>query len=188
VEAASNLHRFDGVKYGYRTSVNVEDLQDLIRRTRAEGFGSEAKLRILMGMYLSSEGFAANYYQRALKVRAMIRRDFDRAFDPHGEHRLDVVLTPTTATTAFKRNDIYGNTVRMQYSDQMTVSANHAGLPAVSVPGGLDADNLPIGIQFIGPDFREDLILRPGYAYEQATQGEAWRAVRPAVLRQEVAK
>ena len=117
VEAASNLHRFDGVKYGYRTPVEVEDLQDLIRRTRAEGFGSQVKLRILMGMYLSSEGFAANYYQRALKVRAMIRRDFERAFDPHGEHRLDVILTPTTATTAFKRNDVFGNTVRMQYSD-----------------------------------------------------------------------
>jgi len=118
----------------------------------------------------------------------MIRRDFDRAFDPHGEHRLDVILTPTTATTSFKRNDVFGNTVRMQYSDQMTVSANHAGLPAVSIPSGLDADNLPIGIQFIGPDFREDLILRAGYAYEQATLDEAWRAVRPAVLRQEVAK
>jgi len=188
VEAASNLHRFDGVKYGYRTPVDVEDLQDLIRRTRAEGFGSEVKLRILMGMYLSSEGYAANYYQRALKVRAMIRRDFDRAFDPHGEHRLDVILTPTTATTAFKRNDVFGNTVRMQYSDQMTVSANHAGLPAVSIPGGLDAEKLPIGIQFIGPDFREDLILRAGFAYEQATLDEAWRAVRPAVLRQEVAQ
>lgn len=188
VEAASNLHRFDGVKYGYRTPVEVEDLQDLIRRTRAEGFGSQVKLRILMGMYLSSEGFAANYYQRALKVRAMIRRDFERAFDPHGEHRLDVILTPTTATTAFKRNDVFGNTVRMQYSDQMTVSANHAGIPAVSIPGGLDANNLPIGIQFIGPDFREDLILRAGYTYEQATQTEAWRAIRPAVLSQEVKK
>ncbi len=188
VEAASNLHRFDGVKYGYRTPVEVEDLQDLIRRTRAEGFGSQVKLRILMGMYLSSEGFAANYYQRALKVRAMIRRDFERAFDPNGEHRLDVILTPTTATTAFKRNDVFGNTVRMQYSDQMTVSANHAGIPAVSIPGGLDANNLPIGIQFIGPDFREDLILRAGYAYEQATQTETWRAIRPAFLSQEVKK
>ena len=188
VEAASNLHRFDGVKYGYRTPVEVEDLQDLIRRTRAEGFGSQVKLRTLMGMYLSSEGFAANYYQRALKVRAMIRRDFERAFDPNGDHRLDVILTPTTATTAFKRNDVFGNTVRMQYSDQMTVSANHAGIPAVSIPGGLDANNLPIGIQLIGPDFREDLILRAGYAYEQATQTEAWRAIRPAVLSQEVKK
>ncbi len=188
VEAASNLHRFDGVKFGYRTSAEVDNLQDLIRRTRAEGFGSQPKLRILMGMYLSAAGYAENYYQRALKVRAMIRRDFERVFDPSGDYRLDVILTPTTATTAFKRNDLFGNSVRMQYSDQMTVSANHAGLPAVTIPAGLDADNMPIGIQFIGADFREDLILRAGYAFEQATIDDAWRSVRPAVLRQEVAK
>ena len=186
VEAASNLHRFDGVKYGYRTPDEVADLQELLRRTRAEGFGSQPKLRILMGMYLSAAGFAENYYQRALKVRAMIRQDFEHAFDPQGEFRLDAILTPTTATTAFKRNDVFGNSVRMQYSDQMTVSANHAGLPAMTIPGGLDGNNLPIGIQFIGADFREDLILRAGFAFEQATRDEAWRSVRPAALRQEV--
>lgn len=187
VEAASNLHRFDGVKFGYRTPTEADNLQDLIRRTRAEGFGPQPKLRILMGMYLSAAGYAENYYQRALKVRALIRRDFERVFDPSGDYRLDVLLTPTTATTAFKRNDLFGNSVRMQYSDQMTVSANHAGLPAVTIPAGLDADNLPIGIQFIGADFREDLILRAGYAFEQATLNEAWRQVRPAILSQEAA-
>ena len=186
VEAASNLHRFDGVKYGYRTPEDVEDLIELYRRSRAEGFGLEPKLRILMGMYVSAAEHASAYYQKALKVRSMIRNDFDQVFDPQGEYRLDALLTPTTATTAFKRKAVYGNSVLMQYSDQMTVTSNHAGVPALTLPGGLDENDLPIGIQLIGNDFREDMILRIGNAYEQITANEAWRKVRPQVLQGEV--
>ena len=186
VEAASNLHRFDGVKYGYRTPEDVEDLIELYRRSRAEGFGLEPKLRILMGMYVSAAEHASAYYQKALKVRSMIRNDFDQIFDPQGDYRLDALLTPTTATTAFKRKAVYGNSVLMQYSDQMTVTSNHAGVPALTLPGGLDENGLPIGIQLIGNDFREDMILRIGNAYEQITADEAWRKVRPQVLQGEV--
>ncbi len=186
VEAASNLHRFDGVKYGYRTPENVADLNELYRRSRAEGFGLEPKLRILMGMYVSAAEHASDYYQKALKVRSMIRSDFDRAFDLQGTYHLDALLTPTAATTAFKRKAVYGNSVLMQYSDQMTVASNHAGVPALTLPGGLDNNGLPIGIQLIGNDFREDMILRIGHSYEQLTGDEAWRKVRPQVLQGEV--
>ena len=183
VEAASNLHRFDGVKYGYRTSEKVSDLNELYRKTRAEGFGTEVKLRILMGMYLSAAEHSSNYYTRAQKVRALIRSDFENAFDPQGDYRLDAILTPTTATTAFKRKAVFGNSVLMQYSDQMNVASNHAGVPALTLPGGLDESGMPIGIQLIGNDFREDHILRIGHAYEQLTAEEAWRKIRPQVLR-----
>lgn len=186
IEAASNLHRFDGVKYGYRTKSEVRNLEELYRRTRAEGFGPEPKLRILMGMYLSAAGYSSDYYQHALKVRAMIRRDFDRVFDPIGEFSLDAMLTPTTAATAFKRKDVFGDSLLMQYSDQMTVASNHAGVPAVTIPAGLDDGGLPIGIQLIGNDFCEDMILRIGRAFEQKTQDDAWRKVRPQALGGEV--
>lgn len=183
VEAASNLHRFDGVKYGYRTDQPFHDLKELYRLSRAEGFGVQPKLRILMGMYVSAAQHAANYYQRALKVRAMIRKDLTSAFDPTGAYRLDTLLTPTTPTTAFKRKEVFGNSVLMQYSDQMTVCANHAGMPAITIPGGLDEAGLPIGIQFTANDYREDLLFRAGSAYEGATAHEGWRQVKPWVLR-----
>jgi len=208
VEAASNLHRFDGVKYGYRTQKPVQDLTELYRVTRAEGFGLQPKLRILMGMYVSAaahagaEGFglqpklrilmgmyvsaaahAAHYYQKALRVRSLIRADFERAFDPTGPYRLDALLTPTTPTTAFRRKEVLRDTVLMQYSDQMTVGANHAGIPAISIPAGLDPQGLPIGVQFFGNDFREDIILRVAYAFEQATELAPWRQEIPQALR-----
>jgi aspartyl-tRNA(Asn)/glutamyl-tRNA(Gln) amidotransferase subunit A len=183
VEAASNLHRYDGVKYGYRTSLRTKDLKDLYRKTRNEGFGAQPKLRILMGMYVSAAQYSAQYYQRALKVRSMIRRDFEVAFDPKGNYRLDALLTPTTPTAAFPMGDVYGDSVLMQYADQLTVPANHAGVPGISVPAGLDHDGLPLGIQFIGPDFSEASLLRISRAYESATQNEAWRSVKPQVLR-----
>lgn len=186
VEAASNLHRFDGVKYGYRTESAVSNLSELYRLTRAEGFGPQVKLRILMGMYLSAAGHDADYYTHAQKVRALIRQDFVRAFAPDGDYRLDALLTPTTATTSFKRKAVFGNSLLMQYSDQMTVSSNHAGVPALTIPAGLDEAGLPIGIQLIGNDFREDLILRIGHAFEQVSRDEAWRKVRPQVLAGEV--
>ncbi|MEA4811497.1 MAG: amidase family protein [Anaerolineaceae bacterium] len=184
VEAASNLHRFDGVKYGYRTEKPFKDLNELYRLTRAEGFGRQPKLRILMGMYVSASQHAANYYHKALKVRGMIRRDFDEAFDKNGKYGIDVLLTPSTPTTAFRRKEVFGNTVLMQYSDQMNVCANHAGIPAVTIPAGFDDKGLPLGIQFIGPDYREDLILQAARGFEKASAEAAWRQRRPVTLTQ----
>jgi aspartyl-tRNA(Asn)/glutamyl-tRNA(Gln) amidotransferase subunit A len=183
VEAASNLHRFDGVKYGYRTKEAFKDLREMYRMTRAEGFGLQPKLRILMGMYVSAAQFSEQYYQRALRVRSLIRSDFEAAFDPQGKYRVDVLLTPTTPTTAFKFGDIYGDSVLMQYADQLTVPANHAGIPGISIPGGMSSEGLPIGIQFQAADFREDILFRVGHAYELATVDEAWRKIKPQVLK-----
>lgn len=183
IEAASNLNRMDGVKYGFSVA-DAHDLQDLYRRTRTQGFGAQPKLRILMGAYLSASSKKVNYYQLASHVRGMIRQDFDKIYDPKGAYRLDALLTPTTPTTAFKRGEVFGDSVLMQYADQMTVSVNHAGLPAITVPSGLDEAGLPIGIQLIGDDFREDNILRIANAYEQATLDADWRKVRPMALRE----
>ncbi len=182
VEAASNLHRYDGVKYGYRTQQTVWELQDLYRKSRGEGFGLQPKLRILMGMYVSAAQYSEQYYRRALRVRTLIRRDFEEAFDPHGKYRLDALLTPTTPTSAFPIKDVYGDSVLMQYADQLTVPANHAGVPGISFPGGLDQDGLPIGLQLLGPDFSEASLLQLAHAYEQASAKADWRAKRPAVL------
>ncbi len=182
VEAASNLHRYDGVKYGYRYSGKVRDLRQLYRETRARGFGSQVKLRILMGMYVSAEQYEKGYYERALRVRTLIRRDFEQAFDPDGDYKLDCILTATTPTTAFKIGAVYGDSVLMQYADLLTVPANHAGVPGISVPAGLDHKGLPIGIQFLGPDFSEERLLQVGRAFEILTEGEAWRSVKPKVF------
>lgn len=182
VEAASNLHRYDGVKYGYRTSAHVRDLHEMYRRTRTEGFGIQPKLRILMGMYVSGAQYSEQYYMRALKVRTLIRRDFEQAFDRNGPYRLDALLTPTTPTTAFPMGAVYGDSVLMQYADQLTVPANHAGVPGLSLLGGFDQHGLPIGIQLLGPDFSEATLLRIGRAFELVTEAEAWRHKRPAML------
>ncbi|HMN11936.1 MAG TPA: amidase family protein [Bellilinea sp.] len=183
VEAASNLHRYDGVKYGYRTKQRIDNLTDLYRKTRGEGFGNQPKLRILMGMYVSAAQFSEQYYQRALKVRTLIRRDFEQAFDAQGPYRLDALLTPTTPSTAFGMGAVYGDSVMMQYSDQLAVPANHAGIPGLSLPGGLDAAGMPIGIQLLGPDFSEAKLFRIGRAFEVGTAGEDWRKIQPRVLR-----
>jgi aspartyl-tRNA(Asn)/glutamyl-tRNA(Gln) amidotransferase subunit A len=183
VEAASNLHRYDGVKYGYCTTSPVESLSDLYRKSRGEGFGVQPKLRILMGMYVSAAQYSEQYYNRALRLRSMIRHDFDEAFNQEGRYRLNTLLTPTTPTTAFKIGGLYGDSVLMQYADQLTVPGNHAGIPGISVPAGFDLQGLPIGIQFLGPDFSEDILLRMGRCYELATETEAWRKIRPGVLR-----
>ena len=182
VEAASNLHRYDGVKYGLRFDGPVADLHELYRKSRGAGFGPQPKLRILMGMYVSGEQYEKGYYEKALRVRTLIRRDFETAFDPNGSYRLDCLLTPTTPTTAFEIGSVYGDSVMMQYADLLTVPANHAGIPGVSIPAGLDEQNLPIGIQLLGPDFSEAQLLRVGRAYEKATENDPWRKVKPAVL------
>ena len=182
VEVASNLHRFDGVKYGYRTPVGVDDLREMYRRTRAEGFGAQPKLRILMGMYVSAAQYSEQYYQRALKVRSLIRSDFDTIFDPYGDYRLDALITPATPTPAFGFGDVYGDTVLMQYADQFTVTGNHAGVPGLSMMGGLSSDRLPLGIQLLGRDYDEATLLRIGRAFEAATADDAWRKEKPQVL------
>jgi aspartyl-tRNA(Asn)/glutamyl-tRNA(Gln) amidotransferase subunit A len=154
----------------------------MYRKSRGEGFGLQPKLRILMGMYVSAAQYSEQYYRRALTIRTMIRGDFDQAFDPGGKYRLDALLTPTTPTTAFKMGDVYGDSVLMQYADQLTVPANHAGIPGVSLPAGFDSEGLPIGIQLLGKDYAEEIILRIGRAYEHATETEAWRLTVPQVL------
>jgi aspartyl-tRNA(Asn)/glutamyl-tRNA(Gln) amidotransferase subunit A len=183
VEAASNLHRYDGVKYGYRFPGPVDDLRTMYRRTRGRGFGPQPKLRILMGMYVSAEQYEKGYYQRALRVRTLIRSDFERAFDPDGPYRLDALLTATTPTTAFEIGAVYGDSVLMQYADLLTVPADHAGVPGLSIPAGLDSRGLPIGIQFLGPDFSEARLLRIARAHEIATANESWRDALPAAVR-----
>ncbi|MCX6055839.1 MAG: amidase family protein [Chloroflexi bacterium] len=183
VEAASNLHRFDGVKYGLRAEEPISDLREMYKRTRNQGFGSQPKLRILMGMYVSAAQYSEEYYKRALRVRTLIRRDFENIFDPGGKYRLDALLTPTTPTTAFPMSAIYGNSVLMQYADQLTVPANHAGIPGISLPGGLDENQLPIGIQLLAADFCEEKLFRIGRTFEHATEHDPWRQVKPQVLR-----
>jgi aspartyl-tRNA(Asn)/glutamyl-tRNA(Gln) amidotransferase subunit A len=184
VEAASNLHRYDGVKYGHRTKAAVRDLRELYRKTRGEGFGTQVKLRILMGMYVSAEQYEEQYYARALQVRTLIRNDFEAAFDPTGRYRLNALLGPTTPTAAFPMGELYGDSVLMQYADLLTVPANHAGIPGLSIPCGQDRHGLPLGLQLLGPDFSEAELLRIGRAYERSTDGEAWRQARPKVLLQ----
>lgn len=182
VEAASNLHRYDGVKYGLRTDQPYTDLRQMYKLSRNQGFGLQPKLRILMGMYVSAAQYSEQYYKRALQVRTLIRRDFEAVFDPNGKYRLDALLTPTTPTTAFEMDAVYGDSVLMQYADQLTVPANHAGVPGLSLPGGLDASALPIGIQLLGADYTEDKLFSVARAYELATADEPWRKVLPKVL------
>jgi aspartyl-tRNA(Asn)/glutamyl-tRNA(Gln) amidotransferase subunit A len=120
-----------------------------------------------------------------LRVRTLIRTDFEKAFDPQGEYRLDALLTATTPTTAFKIGQVYGDSVLMQYADLLTVPANHAGIPAISLPAGLDSTGMPIGIQLMGPDFQEGKLLRIGKAFEDGTSTSPWREVKPAILSME---
>ena len=182
VEAASNLHRYDGVKYGYRFEGEVADLLELYRKSRGRGFGPQPKLRILMGMYVSGAQYEKRYYERALRVRTLIRQDFEQAFDPAGAYRVDCLLTATTPSTAFELGAVYGDSVLMQYADLLTVPADHAGVPAISLPAGLDRSGLPLGLQLLGPDFSEARLLRVGRSFELATGEQSWRSVHPPVL------
>jgi aspartyl-tRNA(Asn)/glutamyl-tRNA(Gln) amidotransferase subunit A len=182
VEASSNLLRYDGVKYGYRTSQSFKDLPELYRKTRGEGFGVEPKLRMLMGIYLSAAQFDKGYYERALKARALMRQDFEEIFDPRGKYKLNALLTPTAPTTAFPIGSVYGDSVLMQYSDQLTATTNHAGIPGLNFPVGFDGEDLPIGAQVLGPDYSEGLLLRIARGYEKVTASEEWRKKRPPIL------
>jgi len=160
-EASSNLARYDGIQYGYRTE-NYEDLSSLYRKTRSEGFGSEVKRRIMLGTYALSSGYYDAYYLKAQKVRTLIKEDFDKAFSKY-----DILITPTSPTPAFKLNEKISDPLTMYLSDIYTIPINLAGIPAISLNCGYSKNNLPIGLQIIGKHFSEETILRAAFNYEQ---------------------
>jgi len=162
-EASSNLSRFDGVRYGRRTEA-PKDLADLYSRTRAEGFGAEVKQRILVGTYVLSHGYYDAYYLQAQKVRRLVARDFAAAFG-----KCDLILGPTAPSTAFELGARTADPVQMYLGDIFTIPAPLAGLPALSVPCGFDAQGLPVGLQLTGPHFSEALLLGAAHRYQQAT-------------------
>lgn len=163
-EASSNLSRYDGVKYGYRTP-SFEGLQDVYKKTRDEGFGMEVKRRMMIGAFVLSSGYYDAYYNKALRVKAVIKQAFDKLFEQY-----DVILGPTAPTTAMKIGENLSDPLKMYLGDIYTVSVNLAGLPAISLPCGTDAKGLPIGAQFIGKPFGEKDIIRAAYAYEQTRE------------------
>ncbi|OGI67474.1 MAG: aspartyl/glutamyl-tRNA amidotransferase subunit A [Candidatus Muproteobacteria bacterium RBG_16_60_9] len=162
-EASSNLSRFDGVRYGYRTA-KYDDLSDMYCKTRAEGFGAEVKRRIMIGTYALSAGYYDAYYLKAQKLRRLIADDFTRAFE-----RCDVIMGPTSPTTAFKLGSKTDDPVAMYLSDIYTISVNLAGLPGMSIPAGFDGQGLPIGLQIIGKYFDEARLLNIAHRYQQVT-------------------
>ncbi len=162
-EASSNLGRFDGIRYGYRTQ-NFKNLKDIYKNSRSEGFGSEVKRRIILGTYVLSSGYYDAYYKKALEVRTLVKQEFDKMFEKY-----DVLLTPTSPTVAFEIGTRSNNPLEMYLADICTVSLNIAGLPGISVPCGVDSKGMPIGMQLIGDKFQEKTILNAAYTYEQAT-------------------
>jgi aspartyl-tRNA(Asn)/glutamyl-tRNA(Gln) amidotransferase subunit A len=171
-EAASNLARYDGVHYGHRAA-NFDGLIDMYATSRGEGFGPEVKRRIMLGNYALSAGYYDAYYLKALKVRRLIRNDFDRAFET-----CDVLLSPVAPTPAFKVGELVDDPLAMYLSDIYTLSANLAGLPGISLPGGFSQSGLPIGIQLVGPPFGEERLLRAARMFERETP---WHTKRPAL-------
>ena len=160
-EASSNLSRYDGVKYGYR-SESFEGLSELYHKTREEGFGSEVKRRMMIGAFVLSSGYYDAYYNKALKIKALIKQAFDDAFKDY-----DVILGPTTPTTALKLGESLKDPLKMYLLDIYTVSVNLAGLPALSMPCGIDSNGLPIGMQLIGKHFKEAELFKVAYTYEK---------------------
>jgi aspartyl-tRNA(Asn)/glutamyl-tRNA(Gln) amidotransferase subunit A len=160
-EASSNLARYDGVRYGVRVP-DSEGLIGMYRRTRSKGFGPEVKRRIMLGTFALSSGYYDAYYGKAQKVRTMIRREMDEAFS-----KVDVLLSPTAPTPAFPLGDKVDDPIQMYLSDVFTIPVNIAGVAAVSVPCGVTGDGLPVGVQFICPAFREEVMLKTAHAYEQ---------------------
>ena len=162
-EASSNLGRFDGIRYGYRTE-NFSNLKDIYRNSRSEGFGSEVKRRIILGTYVLSSGYYDAYYKKAQKVRTIVKQAFKDLFKKY-----DVLLTPTSPTVAFDIGTRSNNPLEMYLADICTVSINIGGVPAMSVPCGLDSEGMPIGFQLIGNHFDEETLYRAAYTYEQNT-------------------
>ncbi len=163
-EASANLARYDGVRYGRRVE-DAENLLDMYKRTRAEGFGAEVKRRIMIGTYALSAGYYDAYYLKAQKVRTLIKQDFEAAFE-----KVDVLVSPTSPTTAFKLGSKLADPLSMYLDDLMTIPVNMAGLPGLSLPCGMDSSGMPIGLQIIGNVLREDQVFHAAYAYEQATK------------------
>ncbi len=160
-EASSNLARFDGVKYGYRTK-EYEGLHNMYKKSRSEGFGSEVKRRIMLGSFVLSSGYYDAYYLKALRTKALIKQAFDKAFEKY-----DVILGPAAPTTAPKLGQSLSDPIKMYLGDIYTISVNLAGLPGISLPCGKDKNGLPIGLQLIGNCFEEKKIIRAAYAFEQ---------------------
>jgi len=171
-ECSSNLARFDGVRYGYRTPTQTNDINELFAMTRAEGFGPEVRLRIMLGTYTLSAGYYDAYYLKALKVRTLIKGDFDSAFQKY-----DVLLSPTSPTVAFPIGERADDPLAMKLADTCTIPVNLAGIPAISIPCGF-VDGLPVGLQIMGRAFEEGKVLQVAYAYEQATD---WHRQRPSL-------
>lgn len=159
-EASSNLARYDGVKYGYRT-LEYEGLHDMYKKSRSESFGTEAKRRIMLGSFVLSKGYYDAYYLKALKVKALIKQEFENVFSKY-----DIILGPVAPTTAPKLGESLDNPMKMYLSDIYTVAVNLAGLPAMSLPCGFDSKGLPIGVQLIGNYFDESKIIRAGFTFE----------------------
>ncbi|HEV7301096.1 MAG TPA: Asp-tRNA(Asn)/Glu-tRNA(Gln) amidotransferase subunit GatA [Tepidisphaeraceae bacterium] len=172
-EASSNLARYDGVHFGHRTKDPVKDIVELFSKSRYEGFGEEVQRRIMIGTYALSSGYYDAYYLRALKMRSLIKRDFDQAFE-----KCDVVLSPTSPTPAFKAGEKTGDPLSMYMSDVFTVTCNIAGIGGISLPCGFTSGDkpLPIGLQLLGPTFGEETLLRAARMYEAATD---WHTRRP---------
>ncbi|MBT9536968.1 MAG: Asp-tRNA(Asn)/Glu-tRNA(Gln) amidotransferase subunit GatA [Nitrospirae bacterium] len=168
-EASSNLARYDGVKYGFRAE--GKDLMEMYMNTRAQGFGAEVKRRIMLGTYALSSGYYDAYYKKAQQARTLIKADFEKAFNS-----VDMIVTPTSPTAAFKSGEKTEDPLQMYLSDIFTISVNLAGIPAISIPCGFTSNNLPIGLQIIGKHFDEESILKAAYAYEQSTD---WHKRKP---------
>ena len=162
-EASSNLGRFDGIRYGYRTE-KYSDLKDIYKNSRSEGFGPEVKRRIMVGTYVLSSGYYDAYYKKAQKVRSVITKAYNDLFEKY-----DVLLTPTSPITAFKMGEKSNNPLEMYLADICTVPVNIAGLPGINVPCALDSKGLPIGFQLIAKAFDEETLFRAAYTYEQNT-------------------
>ena len=165
-EASSNLARFDGVKYGYRTP-EYNELHEMYKKTRSEGFGPEVKRRIMLGSFVLSSGYYDAYYLKALRTKALIKQAFDKAFSKY-----DVILGPVAPTTAPEIGSSLADPIKMYLGDIYTISVNLAGLPGISVPGGFDSKGLPIGVQMIGNCFEEKKIIRTAYAFEQSLKAD----------------
>ena len=163
-EASSNLERFDGVKYGYRTE-DYDGLHNMYKKTRSEGFGPEVKRRIMLGSFVLSSGYYDAYYLKALRTKALIKKEFDRAF-----RNYDIILGPAAPTTAPELGKSLSDPMKMYLGDIYTISVNLAGLPGMSVPIGKDSKGLPIGMQLIGNVFEEKTLIRAAYTYECATK------------------
>ncbi len=171
-EASSNLARYDGVKYGYRTA-DAETLRDMYFKTRAEGFGNEVKRRIMLGTYALSAGYYDAYYLKAQRVRTLIKRDFEEAFK-----KVDVIMAPTAPEVAFRFGEKTGDPIKMYLSDVLTIPCNIAGLPGISIPCGFSSNGLPIGIQVLGKPFDEEAVIHVAHAYEQHSK---WYQKRPPI-------